>query len=217
VLKHQGRTDASPIAGEVVQADGAANLPQPGGDALRQRASIEAIEAILDDGAQRTRQRRKAEPAADHRGLAIRQEHLGKAGQALQLGELVHGAGSLRGRDRNAILGVEDRVFEESSERELAAPALADRERLLPAADGSGDGIGRVGAAHRDARAAADPVIVAGCLCGGRPAGFDRNDRRIRTGDRPEPVAADAVHVRVDHGDRGGRRNHRFDGVAALA
>jgi hypothetical protein len=35
--------------------------------------------------------------------------------------------------------------------------------------------------------------------------------------DEPEPVAADAVHVRIDHRDRGRRGDHGFDGVAAFA
>ena len=35
--------------------------------------------------------------------------------------------------------------------------------------------------------------------------------------DEPEAVAADAVHVRVDHGDRRGGADHRFDGIAAFA
>jgi hypothetical protein len=53
--------------------------------------------------------------------------------------------------------------------------------------------------------------------CGGGPAGVDAGRRPARLRDQPEAVAADAVHVGIDHGDGRGGGDHGFDGVAALA
>ncbi len=51
---------------------------------------------------------------------------------------------------------------------------------------------------------------------GGRTAGVDAHGRLSRLGDQPEVVAAQSVHMRIDHGDGGRRGDHGFDGVAAV-
>ena len=50
----------------------------------------------------------------------------------------------------------------------------------------------------------------------GVAAGFDRANAAAALADEPEAVAADRVHMGIDHGDRGGHRDHRLDRVAAL-
>ena len=52
----------------------------------------------------------------------------------------------------------------------------------------------------------------------GRPAGrFNAHRRLAGDGNGPETIAADAVHMRIDHGNGGGGGDHGFHGVAALA
>jgi hypothetical protein len=51
----------------------------------------------------------------------------------------------------------------------------------------------------------------------GRAAGVDRHRIALRRHNQPEAVAADAVHVRINHGDGGGGGDHCLNGVAARA
>jgi hypothetical protein len=46
---------------------------------------------------------------------------------------------------------------------------------------------------------------------------LDGADLPVRPPDRPERIAADAVHVRVDDGNGGGRRDDCFQRVAAFS
>jgi hypothetical protein len=57
-----------------------------------------------------------------------------------------------------------------------------------------------------------------------RPSGGDRRAASVdadrfaaRLGQNPEAVAADRVHVRIDHGNGGGHGDHGLGGAAALA
>ena len=88
-------------------------------------------------------------------------------------------------------------------------------QRFLPARYGTSDRVGRQRTAPGNGRVAS--VKVQRCRTGRAAAGINRNRWLAGLGDQPEPVTADGVHVRVDHGNRGGCGHHGLDGVAAFA
>ncbi|MNE53914.1 hypothetical protein D3C80_1486670 [compost metagenome] len=51
----------------------------------------------------------------------------------------------------------------------------------------------------------------------GCAAGVDGHRITLRRHDQPEPIATQAVHVWVDHGDGSGGGDHGFNRVAAFA
>ena len=90
------------------------------------------------------------------------------------------------------------------------------RQRFLPAADR---------ARHRQRRQRSTRgngrtvplfgVPVRRCQSGGKPARGNRDRALTLAMDQPEPIASNPVHVRIDNGDGGCRRNHRLDRGAA--
>ena len=109
-----------------------------------------------------------------------------------------------------------DRIREQDAERQLAAEGPGHVDRDLPAADGAGHGEGAQRARGGN-RIMAEVAIGLDRRPGaGRAAGLDGSGPALCVGDQPEAIAADAVHVRVDNGDRGRHGDHRLDGIAAL-
>jgi hypothetical protein len=122
--------------------------------------------------------------------------------------------------DGAALLGMADGVGQQPGQRQGCLPVRGAGQRTRPAAHGAGH-------RQRGQRPAAGDGLGVALACipadvggsGGRAAGVDGQWRRRALGrvvDQPEAVAADGVHVRVDHGDGGGRGHHRLHRGAAV-
>jgi len=112
---------------------------------------------------------------------------------------------------------VANRVRKQACDRDVSAELPSDRQRFDPPADRPGHGI----RCERTARwNRAEPALTIQLERGataGTAACIDSDWCSRGRNDQPEAVSADAVHVRVDNGNRRGRGDHRFDRVAAFA
>ena len=122
----------------------------------------------------------------------------------------------LRGRDRGAVLRIVNGVGQQAGQRQRFAGDFArDLQRLVPAAYRAGDGQRRTGPAMGDMR----QTVVGGKRCPRtcRAAGVNGDGVAFRRHDKPETIAAQPVHMRVNHGDGGRCRDHRLYRAAAFA
>ncbi|MNG95662.1 hypothetical protein D3C79_547040 [compost metagenome] len=85
----------------------------------------------------------------------------------------------------------------------------------MPAADGAGHGQRRLRPTVRNMTFTG--VEIQRSQGTGGTAGVNRDRIALRRNNQPETVAPQAVHVRVNHRDSGGRGDHRLNGVAAFA
>ena len=122
----------------------------------------------------------------------------------------------LRGRNRRAVLRIVNGVGQQAGQRQRLAGQLArDLQRLVPAAHRAGDGQRRAGAAMGDMRQTV--VGVERRARSRRAAGINGDRFAFRRHDKPEAIAAQPVHVRINHGNGGRRGDHRLYRAAAFA
>src|SRR5262249_2891671 len=140
-----------------------------------------------------------------------------KTGYASQLAVLDGQGFDKAAAYRKTMLGMEYGVVEEPGEGKVPAYMVADLEGRHPPADGAGHRIRGERAARRHGIHPFDPIKIDGDAAASRSAGLDADGRRSRPRDEPETIAADAVHMRVNHRDRRGGGHHGLDGVSALA
>ena len=143
-------------------------------------------------------------PASRNIGREAR--HIGKLGEAFarQL--------RLAARDERAVLRIVDRVAEKTVEVGLASPASADFQRHAPSVNRAGHSVGRERAARRDGGKSLPPVKTGIDIHAGPAGGANGHGIASRLADQPVAVAAKAGHMRIDHGQRRRRRDHRLDG-----
>jgi hypothetical protein len=141
----------------------------------------------------------------------------GKAGYMGQFGQKFSCEIDLALRDRCAFTRVPDGVLQEPRGGQFAAHARAVNQRLLPARNRTGNRIGGQWAASGNRFEAPVGIKINRCCPGRAAAGVDGNRRLTWLGYQPKAVAANGVHMRVHHSDRGCRGDHGFDGVAAFA
>ncbi len=199
---------------QVRQGDRRARRLQVRGDHLGQGTAIGALQALGDEGSQGAAQDGLAENLARLRNPAAGHVGRGEAGDGLQLGAL--GGGQLRHAlgDRTAPFGIGDGRFQQTGQGHAAA---AQAQHLRPARQGARHGVGRQRSTpgHGGETFAAIEVEI-GCLCR-PPAGVHAHRPAPRVGQDPEAVAADAVHVRIDHRQRRGDGYRRLGRRAAIA
>ena len=204
------------VAFEVGARDWGADPFEIGGDLAADIAAIEVVQPgigeLLQGGAERLRLaagaglgRRAAGPEAG--------DEARRRLQGLQLVGLVAEFGI---RDRIAFATMADRVQQQFAQRHAPAERVRELEGELPAADGSGHGHRRFRAARRNGVVALAAIVFDRGERAGRAAGFDAVEPAAGLMNQPEAIAADAVHMRVDHGDRRRHRDHGLDGVAAF-
>lgn len=201
---------------EIVEGDGQSVLRHARGQGFSQRAAIEAVQSLVDQPPEGVGQRGLAKAAAGNRRLAVDQKGFGKSRQRAELGKLAGGGAGLGFGDRDPVAGVADSVFQQTRQRQrLAAQGVRYPERFVPAADGPGDG-------QRGARAAVRYLPEVGIGLRRRPrarraAGVYCYRLPLWRNDEPEAVAAEPVHMRINHGDGGRRGDHCFDCASAFA
>ena len=118
-----------------------AGLREIRGDRARERATVERIESVMREPAQRPSEALVHEPVACRGDRASGKELLREPRNVFELRPLVAGVGVLARGDRHAVLGVVDGVGQEPVERVRAAPALTDRESRLPSRYRARDGV----------------------------------------------------------------------------
>ena len=204
------------VGPQILARNGAADLVEIGCDLAGDVAAIEILEAgarqLLEGGGQRRK------PADDARLGVVAVDEIGRGEIRLrrEIGGIARAGARLAGRDRDAVARVADRVGEQIRQRQARAHGGGEFMGEHPAADGAGHGQGGVGAAGGDDVDLKRAVALDRRPCAGEPAGLDGPHAALGFVDQPETVAADAVHVRIDDGDRRGHREHGLDGVAAL-
>ena len=175
-------------------------------DRLRQRAAVEGFAACLGDQPERLRLNGAAEQLAGMRRAAMRQKSLGKARLIAQRLDLPGpNAGDGCGNEET-VGGVTDGGLEEDVERQRAV-ALVQRH---PSGDAARHG-DAVPAERRHRRAGEHREIPAGR----RAAGGIQAGKLLAVPDDREGIASDAVHGRLDDGQRDGGSDRCVDGVAA--
>ena len=147
---------------------------------------------------------------------ALLEEAVGETRNPGQFAELGLGIGLLAVRNRKAMAGIVDGAFEQACKWQTTAPGcLAVVIGQPPPGQGAGDRIGGQRTAPGNARHAG--IQVRRHASPGCATGIDRTHGLARRMQQPEAIAADAGHVRIDHGQCRGNGNRRFDGVTALA
>ena len=205
------------VALQVLQAKRTAQRFQVLGDAAREVATIKVVQAVMGELVQGGGEAIEDEALAFVIGLAVLEECLGEARNVFQLIELVPAVAGQRLGDGSTVFRMVDRVFEEAGHGQAAVPVVpAVAKGGLPAGNRARDGESGERAAARNG------VVILRFIkpdvreAGRSPAGVDPDRIASGLGDEPEIVAAERVHVGIDDGDRGGRCDHRFDGVAAV-
>ena len=216
-LSDSGVAQSRLVAAEVVARHRAADLLEVGGDLGRHIAAIEVVEAGMGELVERVGKTRLAPDGADLRRLAVGEEVRGEARHVLQRLDIAHGLAPLRRAHRHALARVADGIAEEVAPRQPPAEAGGRLHGHRPARDRAGDRERRQGPARRQLVVAFLAVALDGGQRPGRAAGIDEARRPARLGDQHEGVAADRVHLRIDHRDGRRRRDHRLDRVAAGA
>ena len=122
-----------------------------------------------------------------------------------------------RVRYGHAFARVADRALEQTGQRHPAAHGRANLESFLPPGDRARHSQCRQRPARGDRVIPGVLVEVRVGQSGSRAASVDAEGRFAALADEPEIVAAQRIHMRVGHHDRGRRRNHGLDGIAALA
>ena len=115
------------------------------------------------------------------------------------------------------MLGMEDRIGEKPIERRGTAHLSANLKRCGPAGDPAGYGVGRKPTARRYGVKSSVTVKLDRYISASRPTSLNADWRSLRLYDEPEAIAADAVHMRIDDGDRCSGSHHRLDGISTLA
>ncbi len=201
VVTDHRRLDRAAVACEVLELEEAALGLRGADDVLGDAALVEALGALGGDLLQRRAQRRAGHALAGGRGAAVDEVvpcGAGILGEGSDIARPVEGDAR---RHRPAFLGVADGVLQHAAEVEPAV-GLEDR---LPGLDGAGHGDGMDGIGRHGGEAGG-PQLLGGHGLGGAARAVIAPDRLAGLGDEGEAVAADAGHVRLDHGhdaDRG--------------
>ena len=199
------------VRGEVVERQWTADAGRRVRDAACERAPVEFLRTVGRDGLQRSGQVVLDEAAALEPVRVIdrpqRRLHLVRRVIHEEVGRGRRHA-PLPGRRRKALPRVGDRVGEEPLPVDPRAQALSTVSvRLPPARDGARDGEGRRPAARGDRCTVARAVGLEARRAGGAPGGVESEQvPALAVVNEPDVVAANAIHVGVDHGDgdRGG-------------
>ena len=130
--QHERRLHLRAMPFEILAAHRAAGPREIRGDRARERATVERIESVMREPAQRPSEALVHEPVACRGDRASGKELLREPRNVFELRPLVAGVGVLARGDRHAVLGVVNGVGQEPVERVRAAPALTDRESRLP-------------------------------------------------------------------------------------
>ena len=148
--------------------------------------------------------------------MAVDQKGLGEPRQVAEFAEFSGAGAGLGRRHRRAVSGIANRILQQARQRQrFSGQRLRDLERFIPAADGPGDGQRRLRPAVRNLR---QPGV--GFRGGQRPrraAGVNGYRFALRRDDKPEAIAAQAVHMWVNHRNGGRRGDHGFYRAAAFA
>ena len=215
---HRHRFDQPrPMVGHILAADRAAGGLEFGGDHGGEFAPVKIVGAGGGEALQGLGQGRLDHGRAGGRRLATRQIDPAEAGLGQQLLGVLGEQGGAASRHRHAVAGVPDRVFEQTGQRQAAAPAPADREGRRPTRDHAGDGVGGQRSARGNFGKAAGAVKIGRNRPSGGPRRLDGHGRLAGFVNEPIGVAAEPVEVGCHHGGGGRGRDHRLDGVAALA
>ncbi len=201
---------------QVSGSDRRCNLGEVCGDRVGQLALVKALEALSSETLQRRAERRQLHDIAFGWRLTVRHEGFGEIRLVFQFCEFLGGEFGLTARDDDAVLSVIDRAFQQAFARQRRLPMLRDVQRLLPAGDGAGDGIGGERPAERDRRSALRGIISEIHRRAGAAAGIHRGRRLARLGDQPKAVTANTGHVRIDNRKRSRHGDRRLHGGAAV-
>ena len=185
----QRRHPTSAIARQIDAGHGRAGGGQVGGDARRQRATVETVQAIIHQRLQRGGQTRLHETLAGRGQGAGNGERVCETGLAAQLQPFRFGGVLLAFGDGHAIPRVADGVAQQPRHRHGAAQFFCQFVRHLPAGHRAGHRVGRQRPAHR--LSPSDPV-------------HDRNRCW-----RPAPPARWRRWRRARRRAAGSARNHR--------
>ena len=212
----QGLHHPGAVGLQVLAGDGALDPLQIGGDLAPHIAAVEIGQARMGELVEGLGELEAPAQRAGRRQLALDEESLGKAGSGKQGGLLQKRIAPLRRSDRHSLRG-RDGWHRRAGDRAGICPpsARASSSARPQPLDGPGDRERRIGPARRDGVVALVPVAPDGGERAGRPRGIEGVDAAARLAHQPEAVAAEAVHVRIDHGDRRRHGDHGLDRVAA--
>ena len=216
VLKLQRRRAAGAMLLQVGKGNGQATGRHPGSQTPGQRAAIKTVEAIIDQLLKRRGQRGLTKPATGDRRLSVDQKGLRKTWQVMEFGEFSGTGAGLGGGHRRTVRGIANRILQQARQRQrFSGQGLRDLERFIPAADGPGDGQRRLRPAVRNLRQPGVGLRRGQRTC--RTAGVNGYRFALRRHDKPEAIAAQAVHMWVNHRNGGRRGDHGFYRAAAFA
>ncbi len=216
--RHRQRQRAAPhraMARHVVAGDRTAERAERLAEMTSDLAPIKIVEAFDGEMAEQIGELRLGQDFSRHLPPA---ESGGEAGLPHQRRAAL--AAQRGGDDRrrgDARAGVMRRLFEQARQRQAPVPARRDLQRRLPARQHAGHG---GGGQRPDTRHLLEPLGAVDGLIGAgsrRARGVDADRRAAGLVDQPEPVAGQAVHMRIDHGAGGAGGQRRLDGVATLA
>ena len=193
----------------------AAEFLEIGGDGGSDVAAIEIGEAGMDEMLERVGELPLAQPRAGFGRLAVDEEMGREARNRLQFVEVARRHLGLRPGDDDPLAGAGKGIAEQVAPRQPPAEGAGGLARRLPAGYRAGDRERRIGAAIGQPVVAAAGIVLDRRQRAGPARCVDDLRRPVRLGDEEEGIAARPVHVRVDHGDRCRRRDHRLDRVAA--
>jgi hypothetical protein len=190
--------------GQPLAGDETSMARHVGVDRVGHPAPVEAVVAVLGDGAQRPAEVPLDEAVAGGVGGAVRAQEIARGSRVAA--QLVGGAGHEAGlvlRQREAVLGVADRGLEHAGARQPAVALVEGQKRGGQAGDrGAIVAVGRVGAGPVALRHLVQTVD-----------GHDLAGRRV---EHDAGAAAESGHGRFDDVQREAGRDGGVDGVAAL-
>ena len=212
----QGLAPLRLVGAQILAGDGAADLVEVGREFAGDVAAIEVLEAgareLLEGGGQG----RESPDGARLGMVAFHEIGRGEIRLGRQIGGIARAGARLAGRYGDAVTRVADGVGQKVAQRHPRAHGGGEIMGEHPAADGAGHGQRGVGPAGGNDVDLEVAIALDGRLGAGETAGLDGAHAALGFVDQPEAVAADAVHVRIDHGDCRRHGEHGLDGVAAL-
>ena len=118
--------------------------------------------------------------------------------------------------DGIAAQRVAGRILQQNIKRQSPANRARQFQRQRPAAQTAGNRQRRFRSARRDRVDFGQAIALEGRFLAGKAASLDRANVAIGLTHQPETVAAERVHMGIDHRDGRGHCDHRLDRVAAL-
>ena len=217
MLEGQRRFPHRPMVAQVVQRHRAAAPGQIGGEAFSQFTPVKIVQTVARQLFQRCCHA-WLQKTFTRLGLAWLKEGFGKAGHAFQFGAFGRDAARLAVGDRHAVACIGDGVVEQACQRQPATERLAGiMEGGVPAGNCAGHRAGSHAATKGNRTVTCVAISVDRGRCRRSAATLQPAWSLTWTGNQPEAVATDAVHVRIDNGDSGRRCDHGLDRVAAVA